>query len=55
MTITHFDSMEAIRGFAGEPPERAHVAPEAQQLLTRWEEGVAHYELAFDDPGAQPG
>jgi antibiotic biosynthesis monooxygenase (ABM) superfamily enzyme len=49
MTITHFDSLEAIRGFAGDELDRAHVAPEAQQLLSRWDERVSHFELAFDD------
>ncbi|MDP9423698.1 MAG: acyl-CoA dehydrogenase [Pseudomonadota bacterium] len=49
MIITHFESMEAIRAFAGDDVELAHVAPEARALLTRWDERVAHYEVAFDD------
>jgi heme-degrading monooxygenase HmoA len=49
MTITRFASIDAIRDFAGEDLERAHVAPEAQALLGRWEERVAHYDTAFDD------
>lgn len=49
MTITRFDSVEAIRDFAGEELERAHVAAPARALLGRWEETVAHYEIAFDD------
>ena len=49
MTITRFASIEAIRAFAGDDPERAHVAPQAQALLTRWEERAAHYTLAFED------
>jgi antibiotic biosynthesis monooxygenase (ABM) superfamily enzyme len=49
MTITRFDSMDAIRAFAGEDIELAHVAPEARALLSRWEERVAHYGHAFDD------
>ena len=54
MTITHFDSIEAIRAFAGADCEKAHIAPEAQHLLSRWDDRVAHYEVAFDDrPGEQ--
>jgi heme-degrading monooxygenase HmoA len=49
MTITHFESMDAIRAFAGDAPDRAHVAPEAQQLLSRWDERVSHFEIVFDD------
>lgn len=51
MTITHFVSLDAIRAFAGDELDRAHVAPEAQALLSRWEERVRHYEIAFDDVG----
>ena len=49
MTITHFTSLEAIRAFAGEDVEAPHIAPEARALLSRWDERVAHYEVAFDD------
>jgi heme-degrading monooxygenase HmoA len=49
MTITHFDSIDAIRAFAGEDIKLAHIAPEARTLLSRWDERVAHYEHAFDD------
>jgi antibiotic biosynthesis monooxygenase (ABM) superfamily enzyme len=49
MTITHFDSLDAIRAFAGYELDRAHVASEARELLTRWDERVAHYEIAFED------
>lgn len=49
MTITHFDSLAAIRAFAGEDIEKAHVAPEARALLDCWDDRVAHYEIAFDD------
>jgi heme-degrading monooxygenase HmoA len=51
MTVTHFASLDAIRAFAGDELDRAHVAPEARALLTRWEEHVSHFEIAFDDPG----
>jgi len=46
-TITFFASMEAVRAFAGDDPTVAHVTPEARQLLTRFEETVTHYDVAF--------
>jgi heme-degrading monooxygenase HmoA len=49
LTITRFMSLDAIRAFAGGDPDLAHVAPEAQALLSRWEERVAHYSPAFED------
>ena len=49
VTLTHFDSLDAIRAFAGDDLEKAHIAPEARDLLSRWDERVAHYTLAFDD------
>lgn len=45
MTITLFESMEAIRVFAGTEPTLAHVTPEARQLLSRFENTVIHYEV----------
>ena len=55
MTITHFESLDAIRAFAGDDLEAAHIAPEARNLLSRWDERVAHYEIAFDDREAEAG
>lgn len=49
VTLTHFDSLDAIRGFAGDDLEKAHIAPEGRALLSRWDERVTHYALAFDD------
>ena len=49
MTITHFESLDAIRAFAGDDLEAAHIAPRARELLSRWEDRVAHFEIAFDD------
>jgi heme-degrading monooxygenase HmoA len=49
MTITRFDSLAAIRAFAGDDLERAHVADAARALLAHWNERVDHYEIAFDD------
>ncbi len=44
ITITMWDSMDAVREFAG--PDRAHavVPPEAQTLLARFDDASVHYE-----------
>ena len=44
-TITLFESMGAIRAFAGEYPSRAHVTSEARRLLSRFEDTVVHYDV----------
>jgi heme-degrading monooxygenase HmoA len=45
MTVTYFESIEAITGFAGADYETAVVAPEARRVLSRFEERVRHYEV----------
>jgi heme-degrading monooxygenase HmoA len=47
MTITFFESFEAIRTFAGNEPALAHVTMEARQLLSRFEHIVTHYEVVL--------
>lgn len=49
MTITQFESLEAVRKFAGTDYEAAHVAPRARELLSRFETRCQHFEIAFDD------
>lgn len=44
VTLTLFDSLEAVREFAGEDYEVAVVPPEARKLLARFDERSAHYE-----------
>lgn len=48
-TLTRFASIDAIRRFAGEDFEAAHVAPRARALLARFDERCAHYELVVED------
>jgi heme-degrading monooxygenase HmoA len=43
VTITQFDSLDAVRAFAGDDYERAVVLPEARRLLARFDERSAHY------------
>jgi antibiotic biosynthesis monooxygenase (ABM) superfamily enzyme len=48
MTITRFDSLDAVRRFAGEEYEAAVVEPEARALLSRFDERSTHYEIVLD-------
>jgi len=47
-TITRFETIEAIKQFAGEDYEAAHVAPEARKLLARFEPRCVHSELVIE-------
>lgn len=44
VTILWFDSLDAVREFAGEDWEAAVVPDEARRLLTRFDARSAHYE-----------
>jgi antibiotic biosynthesis monooxygenase (ABM) superfamily enzyme len=48
ITITRFESLDAIREFAGEDYEQAVVEPEARALLSRFDERSTHYEVVLD-------
>jgi heme-degrading monooxygenase HmoA len=45
LLITHWDSVEAIKGFAGEDYERARYYPEDDDFLLEREPFVTHYEV----------
>jgi heme-degrading monooxygenase HmoA len=45
ITILWFDSIEAVREFAGEDYEAAVVPPKARALLSRFDERSQHYEI----------
>jgi len=47
VTITLFDSIEAVKEFAGEDYEVAVVPPPARKLLSRFDARSAHYETVF--------
>ncbi|MGH8290413.1 MAG: antibiotic biosynthesis monooxygenase [Steroidobacteraceae bacterium] len=49
MTMTQFDSLDAIREFAGSDYEAAHVAPRARELLCRFESRCQHFEMVLED------
>jgi heme-degrading monooxygenase HmoA len=46
IAVTLWESLDAIRGFAGDDIERAVVEPEARAVLSSFEDVVRHFELA---------
>lgn len=46
MLISLWESMDAVRAFAGENPERSVYYPEDEQYLLQMEPLVRHYEVA---------
>jgi heme-degrading monooxygenase HmoA len=44
-TIMHFDSMDAVKAFAGDDYETAYVPPRAREVLKRFDERSAHFEV----------
>lgn len=47
VTITLFDSMDAVRDFARADHEVAVVPPEARKVLSRFDAKSEHYEIAI--------
>ena len=45
ITIMWFDSIEAIKAFAGDDYEAAVVPPKARAILSRFDERSQHYEI----------
>ena len=45
VTVMWFDSLEAVRAFAGEVYEVAVVPPKARALLSRFDARSQHYEV----------
>jgi antibiotic biosynthesis monooxygenase (ABM) superfamily enzyme len=48
-TITRFDTIAAIRTFAGEDAEAAHVAPRGRELLSHFEDRCQHFDMVIED------
>jgi antibiotic biosynthesis monooxygenase (ABM) superfamily enzyme len=44
VTLTRFESLEAVRAFAGEQYEVPVLEPEALALLSHYDERASHYE-----------
>jgi heme-degrading monooxygenase HmoA len=49
ITISRFDSLDAVREFAGDDYEVAVIEPEARALLSRFDGRSAHYEIVVED------
>jgi heme-degrading monooxygenase HmoA len=50
-TLSYWDSLEAIRAFAGDEIERAKYYPEDQHYLLEFEPEVEHYEVSDEAVG----
>jgi heme-degrading monooxygenase HmoA len=50
LAVTLWDSMDAVRAFAGDGPERAVVEPAARTVLSAFDKTVDHYEVVLDRP-----
>ena len=47
-SVTFFTSIDAVRGFTDQDYEQAVVEETARQALSRWDERVAHHDVAVD-------
>lgn len=50
--ISRWQSMDAVKAFAGPKPDRAVVEPGAKAVLEEYDEFVFHYEVILEAPGA---
>ena len=48
LVMTLWESMDAIRAFAGEDPSMAVVEDEAKAFLIRFDSSVEHFEVVLD-------
>jgi antibiotic biosynthesis monooxygenase (ABM) superfamily enzyme len=46
VTLLRFDSMEAVKEFAGQDERRPVIYPKAEPLLIRMDERSQHYRIA---------
>lgn len=53
-TLTFWDSLAAVRAFAGPDYERARYYPEDDAYLLEREPHVTHYQVVAPDPAAGP-
>jgi antibiotic biosynthesis monooxygenase (ABM) superfamily enzyme len=50
VTLTRFDSLDAIRAFAGDDYEVPVLEPQARALLSRYDERALHFDTAAFRP-----
>ena len=55
VTVMWFDSLDAVRDFAGEDYEVAVVPPKARQLLDHFDPRSGHYEVLVNAAREQTG
>ena len=48
MALTLFDSLDAVRAFAGENYQMAVISPIARNLLSHFDEQAVHYDVAIE-------
>lgn len=48
VVLTRFESLDAVRRFAGPEYHVPVIEPEARALLARWDERAAHYDTTFE-------
>ena len=51
IVTSRWQTLSAVRGFAGDTYENAVVAPAARKLLSSYDEDVAHYEVTAECKG----
>jgi heme-degrading monooxygenase HmoA len=51
VVMSFWDSLDAIRAFAGADVERAVFYPEDDRYLVEREDRVAHFDVVYQDPG----
>jgi heme-degrading monooxygenase HmoA len=49
LTLTFWDSMDAVRGFAGDDVERAVYYPEDDAFLLEKQPKVEHYDVVYEE------
>jgi heme-degrading monooxygenase HmoA len=47
VTMTWFDSLDAVRAFAGDAYETPVITERAEALLARYDDRAVHYDLAL--------
>jgi len=47
LAVTFWESLDAVRAFAGDEVDTAIVEPEARAVLSDFDDFARHYELAF--------
>ena len=54
VTLTRFDSLDAIRAFAGEDYEMPVLEPQALALVSHYEDRAEHFETSSFRPSREP-